>query len=97
MVGLSRIGMVQTSNSGKTLYYDGRSFQSLGGQGCKANYFDLETGDGYWISGCRKDGMDAIYNTDVEIDEDVREAYWLEIRKQPQRVEVRKFRAEGKY
>src|SRR5687767_2676630 len=30
----------------------------------------------YWISGCKKDGSDALYSTLIEIDEDVREEYW---------------------
>ncbi len=56
--GPARIGRVSFSKTGKTLYYGGRSFQSIKG-GYKANYFDLETGDEYWISGCRKDGPTA--------------------------------------
>ena len=35
----------------------------------------VESGDKYWISGCRKDGNDALYNSDVEIDEDILEDY----------------------
>ena len=75
------------------------SWQNLSdadGQGFKANYFDADTGQEYWISGCRKDGMDALDNTDVEIDDDVREEYWTQIRKQPENVDVKVFRAVGK-
>jgi hypothetical protein len=83
---VGRIGRVGFSKTGKTLYYAGRSFQSLKG-GYKANYFDLETKDRYWISGPRRDGADRLYGTPgVEIDEDVREEYWLTIRKLPARV-----------
>ena len=39
VTGLARIGRVTTSKSGKTLYYGGRSYGRLGGQGFKANYF----------------------------------------------------------
>ena len=55
--------------------------------GFKANYFDVETGDEYWISGCKKDGTDRLYNEadPVEIDDDVREEYWTEIRQAPER------------
>jgi hypothetical protein len=43
-----------------------------------------------------KDGRDALYSTDVEIDEDVREEYWTQIRKRPENVHVTRFRANGK-
>ncbi len=96
IVGPARIGRVSFSKSGKSIYYAGRSFAKLSG-GFKANYFDVETGEHYWISGCRKDGRDALYNTDVEIDEDVREEYWRDIRDQPEDAHVSSFRAEGKH
>jgi hypothetical protein len=84
--GSARIGRVSFSRTGATVHYDGKSFQSLKGSGFKANYFDLETGEQYWISGPRKDGTDRLYksNWPVEIDEDVREEYWTEIRKKPE-------------
>ena len=75
--GEARIGRVYFSKSGKTLYYNGRKFQSLKGSGYKANYFEVESGDHYWISGPRKDQEDRLYggNMGVEIDEDVRDEY----------------------
>ena len=96
LVGPARIGRVTFSKSGRSLYYGGKRFESLSGQGFKANYYEVESGDEYWISGCREDGRDALYNTDVEIDEDVREEYWREIRKCPEKVGVSSFRALGK-
>jgi hypothetical protein len=69
----------------------------LKGEGFKANYYEVETGDYYWISGCRKDGGNALYNTEVEIDEDALEEYWLNIRKKPGYIGVKKYRAQGKY
>jgi len=56
----------------------------------------METSEEYWISGCRKDGRDALYNTDVEID-DALEKYWINIRRMPENIGKRKFRALGKY
>jgi len=87
LTGPARIGRVSFSKTGRTLYYGGRAFQSLKGQGFKANYFDVETGEEYWISGCKKDGSDRLYGerTPVEIDDDVREEYWREIRSAPER------------
>jgi hypothetical protein len=45
--GPARIGRVTFNRTGRTLYYGGRSFQSLKGSGFKANYRDTETGDKY--------------------------------------------------
>jgi hypothetical protein len=87
VTGPARIGRVTFSKTGRTLYYGGRSFQSLKGAGFKANYYDVETGEEYWISGPRKDGRDRLHDeaAPVEIDDDVREAYWKEIRGEPSR------------
>ena len=84
--GPARIGRVTFSRTGATLHYSGKSFRSLKGSGFKANYFDVETGEQYWISGPRRDGVDRLYKSDwpVEIDEDVREEYWTQIRKRPE-------------
>ena len=86
LTGPARIGRVTFSKTAATLYYKGQSFQSLKGSGFKSNYFDVENGDHYWISGPRRDGADALYATNVrtEIDADVREEYWIEIRRQPE-------------
>src|SRR4051812_23719600 len=82
LTGPTRIGRVSFSKTGRTLYYDGKSFQSLKGAGFKSNYYDIETGEEYWISGPRKDGADRLYGepSPVDVDEDVREEYWTEIR-----------------
>jgi hypothetical protein len=84
--GSARIGRVTFSRTGATLYYGGKSFGRLGGRGFKANYSEAESGEHYWISGPRRDGTDRLYKSDqpVEIDEDVREEYWTEIRKKPE-------------
>lgn len=87
VTGQARIGRVRTSKTGETLYYDGKTFQSLKGAGFKANYVEVDTGDEYWISGCRKDGADRLYDEadPVYIDDDVREEYWTTIRGAPER------------
>ncbi|MBX9450755.1 MAG: 1-deoxy-D-xylulose-5-phosphate synthase [Mesorhizobium sp.] len=81
--GPARIGRVTFSKTGKSVSYDGRTFRSLKGSGFKANYVDVETGEEFWISGPRKDGRDRLYpesSSPVEIDADVAEEYWREIR-----------------
>ncbi len=75
--GFARIGRVYFSKSGKTLYYNGMKFRSLKGRGFKANYFEVDSGDHFWISGPRKDQNDRLYggNDGVIVDEDVVEEY----------------------
>jgi hypothetical protein len=97
IVGPARIGRVTFSKSGKSLDYKGQRFQSLKGYGFKANYLNVESRQEYWISGCKKDGTDALYSTTVEIDDDVREEYWVEIRKKPESKNIKSFRCAGKY
>lgn len=77
LIGEARIGRVYFSQSGKTLYYRDRKFQSLKGYGFKSNYFDVETQEELWISGPRKDREDRLYggHRNVQIDEDVKEEY----------------------
>jgi hypothetical protein len=82
--GLARIGRVKFSQTGRSVYYAGRTLQSLKGRGFKANYFDVETGEAFWISGCKKRGGDRLYGGVIEIDEDVREEYWVSVRGMPE-------------
>ncbi len=76
--GPARIGWVTFSKTGKTLHYNGQAFQSLKGRGFKSNYFDVETGDDYWISGVRKDRQDRLYGGrlhNIQIDDDAKDEY----------------------
>jgi hypothetical protein len=86
LTGTARIGRVTFSKTRATLYYQGRSLQSLKGSGFKSNYFDIETGEHFWISGPKKNGEDSLYATNIaaDIDDDIREEYWTEIRKRPE-------------
>jgi hypothetical protein len=97
VVGPARIGRVTFSKTGRSLTYRGRVFQALQRRGFKANYVELATGEEYWISGCHKDGKDALYSTTVEIDDDVRCQYWTEIRNKPEQASVSSLTVAGKY
>ena len=85
LTGSARIGRVSFSKTGATLYYAGKTFQSLKGSGFKANYFEIESGDYYWISGPKKNGQDALYATHIRpaVDSDVHEEYWTKVRGLP--------------
>ncbi|MEX2607839.1 MAG: 1-deoxy-D-xylulose-5-phosphate synthase [Kiritimatiellia bacterium] len=81
--GDARIGRVFFSKTGRTLYYRDLELQSLKGAGFKANYYDVNTGDHYWVSGPKKDQNDRLYggNLGVEIDDDVQDEYQTLIQK----------------
>ena len=97
IVGPARIGWVKISDKGKRVDYENQSFRSLRGQGFKSNYYYSVTHEEYWISGCHRDGRDALYSTNVEIDYDALEEYWVNIRKQPENKKITSFRAPSKY
>ena len=97
IVGPARIGRVTFKKNSKSVYYKGQRFMALAGRGFKANYMNVETREYYWISGCKKDGTDALYSTTVEIDEDVREEYWMKIRNRPELKETTSLALRGKY
>jgi hypothetical protein len=97
IVGPARIGWVTFSKSGESIDYNGHRFGKISGGGFKGNYFDTETHEEYWISGCKKDGTDALYSTTVEIDPDAREEYWVNVRKLPGKKAQASFRCVGKY
>jgi hypothetical protein len=56
--GPAWIGKAEFSKSGRTIYFNGKAFKSLKGDGISGNFYDLETGDEYWISGVKKNGED---------------------------------------
>lgn len=51
--GPAWIGYVKTSKTRKTVYFNDHAFQKAIGGG--SNYIDIENGDGYWISGLKKE------------------------------------------
>ena len=78
IVGEARIGRVTFSKSMKSIHYKDKTFETLKGSGFKSNFFDVKTGEEYWISGCRKDGKDRLYGErlPIFIDEDIQEEYY---------------------
>jgi hypothetical protein len=84
LVGDARIGKVKFSKTGKSLHYNGKTFVRI--SGFKENYMDVESGESYWISGCKKNGEDRNYGErlPIFIDDDVKEEYWTSIRNMPE-------------
>lgn len=95
ITGPARIGRVTFSRSGRSVYYQGRLFAKA--EGFKSNFIDPETREEYWISGCKKRGGDRLYAGFIEIDADVREEYWTEIRGLPEQKEKDRIHCAGKY
>ncbi|MHC4117732.1 MAG: hypothetical protein ACYSWO_09525 [Planctomycetota bacterium] len=54
--GPAWISRVKWSKSGRTLYFNGRALKR--GNGVSGNFFCLETGAEFWVSGVRKNGQD---------------------------------------
>ncbi len=95
--GPARIGRVAFNRTGRTLTYAGRTFRR-DPEGYKHNHKQVGTGRLFWISGPKKKGGDRLYGSQpVEIDEDVREEYWTEIRGEPERKHESRVRDMGKY
>ena len=97
LAGHARIGRVTFSKSRATIYYRDRRLRTLDGRGYKANYVHVDSGLEYWVSGCRVDGRDTLYPGIVYVDRDIRDEYWCDIRKMPQRARADSFRSPGKY
>jgi len=97
MTGSGRIGCVTFSKTGRTIYYQGRTLKPVRHPRGRANYVDADTGKCFWVSGCKKAGNDTLYPGVIEIDEDVREEYWLNIRNQPDRAGQTTVRSEGEH
>ena len=75
--GPAWIGRVSFSKTGLSVYYRGKTLRSLKGRAFSANYYDVKTGEEYWVSGVKRDGSDRHWagSGPVHIDDDVRAEY----------------------
>ena len=97
VTGDARIGLVTFSKTGKTMYFDGRTLEPARDGGGKINHVDADTGEEFWVSGCKKAGGDTLYPGTIKIDADVREEYWRDIRHEPGRATETTIRSLGKH
>ncbi len=56
--GPAWIARVRLSRSKTTVYFNGRALKKAKGGGISGNYFDVESGEEFWISGVKKNGED---------------------------------------
>jgi len=78
--GPSWIGRVQFSKSWRSAYFQGRTLRRVTGTAYAnlgdSNFYDVESDEGFWISGPKRDQSDARYsNNKPMVDEDVRLQY----------------------
>ena len=75
--GPAWIGRVTFSRSGRSIFYRERELRRLKGRGVSGNYFDVATGEEFWVSGVKKGGSNrhGAGSGRVEIDDDVRAEY----------------------
>jgi hypothetical protein len=73
--GPAWIGRVRFSQTGRTIYYRGKTLKRLNGS--VGNFVDAETGDEYWVSHVARDGIDRHWTGagPVQVDDDVRTEY----------------------
>jgi hypothetical protein len=72
----ARIGWIEFSKTGRTIYYRGLILQQ--GKGVRGNHFDVISGEEYWVSGVKERGSNAHpaeRNVQIEIDPDAMDEY----------------------
>jgi hypothetical protein len=73
----ARIGWVEFSKSGSSVYYRGKVLKKAKGGGVAGNFYDEETGEEYWVSGIKKRGSNTHFaeSISVEVDPDAVEEH----------------------
>lgn len=73
--GPAWIGLATFSRTMTTVYFNNKAFKKSRGVG--SNFYDIETGDAYWISGVKKNGEDRHWagNGKILIDKKVVDDY----------------------
>ncbi|WP_427922296.1 hypothetical protein [Streptomyces sp. cg40] len=73
--GPSWIGWVDFSKTWSTAYFHGRTLRRAGGMS-DANFYDVETGEEFWVSGPKRDRTDTRYGpAGPEIEPEAAETY----------------------
>jgi hypothetical protein len=81
--GPAWISSVRFTRSWRTAYWRGRTLRRFPGL-FDANFYDVETGEEFWLSGPHRDRSDVRYSgIRPEVDQDVREVYEAFLRGSP--------------
>lgn len=77
--GPAWIANVRFTKSWRTAYVHGLTLKRVTGTAyanSDANFYDVDGGDGYWVSGPKRDRSDARYGRELpHVDDDVRAVY----------------------
>lgn len=92
--GRGRIGWVERSKACQVYRYGGRVLR-MSAHG-RYNCFDAGSGERYLVSEPKANGSDKLNGGCVDIDEDAREEYWLQIRNRPDCVALASFQADAR-
>lgn len=79
--GRGRIGWVEHSSTCQVYRYDGKVFR-IGWRGLY-NCFDAGSGEYCLVSEPRSSGREKLHGGFVDVDEDARDVYWLQVRERP--------------
>jgi hypothetical protein len=73
----ARIGWVEFSKTGRTVYYRGLALAAMKGGGMAGNFLDQETGEEFWVSGIKRRGSNTHPADSVVavVDEDAKEEH----------------------
>ena len=73
----ARIGRVEFSKTGRTVYYRERSLKAIGGRGIRGNFIDEESGEEFWVSGVKVRGSNVhpSESSTAVVDDDARNEY----------------------
>ena len=63
----ARIGWVEFSRSGRSVYYRGRTLRRMKGGGVAGNFIDVDTGEEYWVSGVKQNRRDVHWSDHIEV------------------------------
>jgi hypothetical protein len=56
--GPAWIARVKVSRLGRTVYFNGKALRLSKGGGVSGNCYDIDSGEEYWVSGVKKNGLD---------------------------------------
>jgi len=75
--GPAWITRVTFSKTVKTVYFHGKALQRGAGRGISGNYFNVETGEEYWVSGIKTSSSNRHWagSGAITIEADVRKEY----------------------
>jgi len=90
--GRGRIGWVERSRSCRVYRYAGKILRISAST--PYNCFDAGTGELYLVAEPKANGRDKLNGGFVDIDDDARQEYWLNVRNKPECVGLETFEAE---